>query len=470
MKTWIPPALSVLALGACAGLLLGLPPQAPQQPAPSPAAPAPAPQDTEPGAPPVAGQGITVVLDAGSQVAVIGLAFPAPQGLAALQGAAAAAGRELEATLRRDLERSGVFELLGPAELSVLTLTGDLEKDADQYRSLGAAMLLQSELKMEDGRLVLEGRLVDLASRQTIVGKRYRGTYELARRIAHTFADEIVLFLTSRRGIALSSIAFVSDRDGSKEIYLMDYDGFDQRRVTAHKSISMSPSWSGRGDFLAYVSFFAGRGPALYLADIASGRKTPLVTEGSLNASPAVSPDGRQVAFARALGANIEIFLCGRDGANVRRLTNSGGIDTNPAWSPSGQEVAFTSSRAGSPQIYVMDVEGSNLRRVTFQGDYNDGAAFSPDGTRLAYATRIGRDRFDIAVLDLVTLQSARLTSGAGSNETPTFSPDGRRLAFASTRTGAPQIFVVDAQDGSAAEQLTSEGSNSAPEWSGYPR
>ena len=144
-----------------------------------------------------------------------------------------------------------------------------------------------------------------------------------ARRVAHTFADEIVLFLTSRRGIALTSIAFVSDRNGSKEIYLMDYDGHDQRRVTAHKSISMSPSWSGRGDALAYVSFFGGRGPALYLADLATGRKTPLVTEGSLNASPALSPDGRKVAFARAIGANIEVFVADRDGSNVRRLTNS---------------------------------------------------------------------------------------------------------------------------------------------------
>jgi TolB protein len=329
-------------------------------------------------------------------------------------------------------------------------------------------MLVQNELKLEGDRLVLEGRLVDLASRQTIVGKRYRGTYDLARRIAHTFADEIVLFLTSRRGIALTSIVFVSDRDGSKEIYLMDYDGHNQRRVTAHKSISMSPAWSGRGDAVAYVSFFGGHGPALYLADIASGRKSPLVTDGSLNASPAVSPDGRQVAFARAIGANIEVFLCAADGSGVRRLTNSGGIDTNPAWSPSGQEIAFTSSRAGSPQIYVMDVEGSNVRRVTFQGEYNDGAAWSPDGTRVAYATRAERNRFDIAVLDLVTLQSVRLTSTGGSNESPSFSPDGRRIAFASARNGRTQIQVLEAQTGAAAEVLTSQGNNSAPDWSGY--
>lgn len=427
---------------------------------------APPPESSAP--PPPAPQGITVVLDRGNQVPIVSLAFPSTPGLSAMPGTAANAARELEQTLRRDLERSGVFDILGPDQLAVLTLAGDLERDAEQYRSLGAAMLLQNEIKLEGDRLVLEGRLIDLASRQTIVGKRYRGTFDLVRRIAHTFADEIVLFLTSKRGIALTSIAFYSDRDGYKEIFLMDYDGHDQRRLTAHKSISMSPSWSGGGDAVAYVSFFAERGPALYLADVASGRKSPLVTDGNLNASPSFSPDGRNVAFARALGANIEIFLCNRDGSNVRRLTNSGGIDTNPAWSPSGREIAFTSSRSGSPQIYVMDAEGSNLRRVTFEGEYNDGASWSPDGTRLAYATRSERNRFDIALVDLVTLAARRLTAGNGSNEAPSFAPDGRRIAFTSTRAGGTQIFVLNAADGGSVEQLTREGSNWAPDWSGY--
>ncbi|HLF56716.1 MAG TPA: Tol-Pal system beta propeller repeat protein TolB [Thermoanaerobaculia bacterium] len=432
------------------------------------AAQTPPPETTAP--PPVAPQGITVVLDRSSQVPIVTLAFPAIPGTSALPNTAANAARELEQTLRRDLERSGIFELLGPEQLGVLTLTGDLERDADQYRSLGAAMLLAAEVELEGDRLVLEGRLVDLASRQTIVGKRYRGTFDLARRIAHTFADEIVLFLTSKRGIAMTAIALYSDRDGHKEIYMMDYDGYDQRKVTAHQSISMSPSWSGQGNTIAYVSYFGGKGPALYLADIATGKKSPLVTEGTFNASPSFSPDGRRVAFARALGANIEIFVCDRDGSGVRRLTNSGGIDMNPAWSPSGQEIAFTSSRSGSPQLYVMDAEGSNLRRVTFEGEYNDGASWSPDGTRLAYATRVDRSRFDIAVLDLVSLAAKRLTAGSGSNEAPSFSPDGRRIAFTSSRAGGTQIFAMSVADGSDVEQLTREGSNWAPDWSAYLR
>ena len=175
----------------------------------------------------------------GSTRAQIVLAVPALGNLAALQGTAGNAARTVDQTLRNDLEKSGIFRLQEADELAVLTLTGDLAHDADQYRSLGAEMLLQNEIKLDGDRLVIEGRLIDLASRQPIVGKRYRGTFDLARRIAHTFADEIILYLTGKRGIALTSIAFSSDRDGEKEIYLMDYDGFDQRRITGHRSISL---------------------------------------------------------------------------------------------------------------------------------------------------------------------------------------------------------------------------------------
>lgn len=463
-KTTAAFALALVALLAIAGVSL-LPAQVSeaQDPPPGPTTPPP-----PPGSP--TGEGTTIVLRMpdGSSRSQIVLAVPAIPNLASLQGTAGNAARTLEQTLHRDLDKSGIFRIVGADELAVLTLRGNLEQDADQYRSLGAEMLLQSDLRQEGDRLVLEGRLIDLASRQAIVGKRYRGTYDLARRIAHTFADEIVLYLTGKRGIALTSLAFSSDRDGEKEIYLMDYDGHDQRRITGHRSISLSPAWSPSGDVVSYVSFFGGNGAALYIADIATGKKSPVVTSGSLNTTPSFSPDGRRIAFARGIGANVEIFSCRRDGSELKRLTTSPGIDTNPAWNPSGTEIAFTSSRSGSPQIYVMDAEGTSQRRVTFAGEYNDGAAWSPDGTRLVYATRTQQNRFDLAILDLVTLAAQRLTDGGGSNETPVFSPDGRRVAFSSTRAGKANIFVMEARYGAEAEQLTFEGANLAPDWSGY--
>src|SRR4029453_507326 len=178
-------------------------------------------------------------------------------------------------------------------------------------RALGNEVLLLGEVYEEGGRLALEGRVFDLKSGQSILGKRYRGGFDLTRRMAHSYADEVVLYFTARRGIALTSLAFYSDRSGNKEIYLMDYDGSDQRPVTAHKSISMSPAWSPTGDAIAYVAFFNGN-PGIYMVDLTNGLKKGMVTDGSLNSSPCFSPDGKRIAFARSLGGNIEIFVANR--------------------------------------------------------------------------------------------------------------------------------------------------------------
>lgn len=407
-----------------------------------------------------------VLFLAGDQRPQLRLAFPAFSEDPAAIALRAAAG-EVESTLRDDLQDSGVFRIHGPADLQSLVLTQDLAQDADVYRSLGDEVLLLATVKGEAGKIVLEGRVYDLASRQIILGKRYSGEPAWARRIAHTFADEIVRQFTGQPGIALTQVAFSSDRGGSKEIFLMDADGRNQRPISAHRSISLAPSWTAQSDSLAYVSFFGGP-PGIYLADLASGRKRPIVTDGSFNASPAISPDGTRVAFARSVDGNIEIFLADVAGGNLRRLTSTPGIDTNPSWSADGGSIAFTSSRGGSPQIYVMDADGANSRRVTFKGDYNDGAAFHPRSPLLVYSTRQGNS-FNLSTVDLVTLESRQLTSGPGSKETPSYSPDGRKIAFAWGQGTGKQVWVLDLASG-ALRQLTTEGRNGDPAWSSFPK
>ncbi len=448
MKSPPPPLVAAVAIG-----LLSL---------------AAAAQPPEP--PPVAGRqpDITVIVDKSLRPR-LRLAMPAQGGFQRLEPAAATAAAELDETLRQDLVASGVFDLQGPAELSILAMTGDRARDFELYRSLGNELLLETEVTREGDRLVLEGRIFELASGRSLLGKRYRGTFDVTRRIAHTFADEIVLFFTGRQGIALTAIAFQSNRGDpqNREIYIMDYDGWNQRPVTAHQTISMSPDWSPDGNSLAYVSYLT-RAPGIHLVDLRSGKKRAVLTDGNLNISPAFSPDGRRIAFGRTVGdGNTEIFTAAADGSGARRLTHSSGIDTNPAWGPTGRQIAFTSDRGGSPQIYLMGTEGTDLRRITFEGDYNDGAAWSPDGSRIAHATRRGSG-FDIAVTDLVTLESKVLVSGPGSHESPSFSPDGRKIAFAWTRPGSgTQIYVVSVEGGEV-RQLTRNGSNLAPAWSGY--
>ena len=236
----------------------------------------------------------------------------------------------------------------------------------------------------------------------------------------------------------------------------------------------MSPDWSPDSDFISYVSYLGGA-PGIHQVELKTGRKTAIMTQGDFNSSPAYSPDGKEIAFSRSVGSgNTEIFLSNRDGSNLRRLTNYRGIDTNPAWSPTGREIAFTSGRSGTPQIYVMSAEGGNLRRISFLGRYNDGAAWSPDGTKVAHSARRQDNSFDIAITDLVTLETLFLTEGApGSHESPSYSPDGKKLVYAanlSTRGGgSTQIFTMDL-DGGGRRQVTRIGNNFAPSWSGYPK
>ena len=420
----------------------------------------------EPPAPPP-GE-VTLVLEEG-QRPLLRLAFPEMERPGRLSAPARQAADELEATVRADLEAARIFEIQGPWAFTVLELTGDRARDMELYRSLGNELLLLGELSEEPGRVSFEGRVFDLASGQLVLGKRYRGELEVARRIAHTFADEVILYFTGKRGLGLTTIAFHSDRTGDKEVWLMDFDGANERRITGHRSVSLFPSWTADDSAVAYVSYLDGA-PGIYRADLATGQKRPLVTGGNFNSSPTFSPDGRRMAFTRSLDGNTEIFVAGADGSGARRLTYTGAIDTNAAWSPTGNEIAFTSGRSGRPDVWVVDPEGTNTQRISTGGDYNDGAAWSPDGTKLAYATRRG-GVFQIAVTDRVTLQTVVLTSGGGDKESPAFSPDGKRIAYSHSLGGrrgkTTQIWVMDA-DGRNPTQLTSDGNNYSPAWSGY--
>lgn len=265
---------------------------------------------------------VTLVLTKGSRPR-IRLAYPTDSGAGRLTGDAREAARVFEDTLRSDLEASGVFVLQGPQELGVLSLTGNQETDGELFRSLGNEHLLETTATLEGERLVVEGRLTQLEGRRFVLGKRYRGAYPVARRMAHTFADEIIRNFTARPGLTLTSIAFVSERDGPKrkEVYVMDYDGWNQRPVTAHQTLSLSPDWSPGNEHIAYVSYLAGE-PDIYMVELKTGTKVPVITSGNLNISPAFAPNGRQIAFARSVGrGNSEIFVSDRQGGNLTQLS-----------------------------------------------------------------------------------------------------------------------------------------------------
>jgi TolB protein len=355
--------------------------------------------------------------------------------------------------LTRDIAASGVY--------AIAPLPPNVPATPERAKQAGAELLLLTNIFQIGDEFVIEARLLDTAGKINY-GKRYRGTAGALSRMAHMIANDLIQTVNGRPGIFLSQIAFASNRTGTYEIWLMDWDGANQRQITRHNALSILPSWSADNERMVYTSF-AGGTSNMYIISRHGGARTKVTSGLNLNTSATFSPVSNDIAFVGSVKGNPDIYLIKDDSTNIRRLTSSDTIESTPEWNPSGRQISFTSGRSGSPQIYVMDAEGTNVRRISFEGDWNDDATWSPDGTQLAYTSRV-QGRFQIRIMDLATQQS-RIVAGEASNEQPAFSPDGRWLSFQSNRSGKWQIYKMRV-DGSDLLQLTFDGENKDPDWS----
>ena len=344
----------------------------------------------------------------------------------------------------------------------------------ERWRELGADnVVIGSVQKMATG-IRVELRLYNVRAQQIILAKEYTGSAANPRLYAHTMSDEIHQTQRDLRGVARTKLAFVSDRNREpvaatvekrdvKEIYIADYDGANQRRITINRNLNINPAWSPDGRSIAYTSYRSGL-PDIIVSHIYTGTMDVLTKNAGNNFVPQFSPDGTRILFLSTRDGNSEIYLMNRDGSDVRRLTNNPAIDGSPTWSPTGTQIAFTSERTGSPQVYVMNVDGTGLRRVSSES-YADRATWSPAPyNEIAFSARTGPG-FDIKILNIASGETRQITFGEGTNESPVWAPNGRHLAFMSTRQGRSQIFTVD-RDGRNLRQVTREGNNTVPHWS----
>ncbi len=391
------------------------------------------------------------------------IALAAPP-LLVLPGTPAEISSVFQDVLGRDLGAAAPLVLVEPRLYALVEPDPRPEVSHQRWRSIGAQFLLTGSIVQAGGQVVVEGRLTDLVSGEVALAKRYRAGASAVKVVAHSLANDVVQVFTGRPGPFLSRIAFVSNRSGSSELWLMDWDGANPTQLTKHGSIAVGPSWAPDGQRLAFTSYLRG-GPAIYLLTPSEGHLRPLWDRGGVNSSPTFAPDGSRLAYASSVDGNVDIWVIPTEGGAPVRLTTARAIDTNPAWAPNGRQIAFTSARAGNPQIFLMDADGSNVRRLTFEGEFFDEAAWALDGTRIVCTTRVG-GRFQLATVDTIT-GTTTILPGPGNNESPVFSPDGSMVAFASDRTGEPQIFVTDAAGRPL--QLTREGSNYSPTWIALP-
>ena len=310
------------------------------------------------------------------------------------------------------------------------------------------------------------------------------------RGVPLVLAVSLLLVSVSPAQNADTQIAFMSNRSGNGEIYLMDPDGKRVRRLTEHPQYDAVPAWSPDGRKIIFMSFrdkdrFPESGGEIYAMN-ADGTNLTNLTQ-SPERSDGIStwsPDGKQIAF-QAFGIfnkggpyQGDIWVMDADGGNPRNLTNHHASDLGPDWSPDGRQIAFSSYRDRAWEfeawdnydIYVMNADGTNLTNLTKHPAKDYAPDWSPDGRQIAFTSNRDGNR-EVYVMNPDGTNPINLTKHPASDGGPDWSPDGQQIVFVSGRDKRndndknSEIYVMNA-DGTHPINLTNHPAiDGQPAW-----
>jgi TolB protein len=373
----------------------------------------------------------------------------------------------LHQIISNDLSLSGFFAVIPYTKfMGDLTIDGITPDTIDRrgWELTGADLVLKGLFRVKNGAVRIDPRLLDIHQGKQIPIKAREGPISRVRLLIHQIADEIIEYYTGQEGIFSTKLAFISNASGFKELTIMDSDGANIRQLTFSKSITLSPSWSPKGDEIAYISY-QNNFPALYSISLSKGTTRVISQRSGMNGPASWDPSGERLALTLTIDGNPELYIVTREGVIIKRLTYNNEIDVSPTWSPDGSKIAFVSNRSGNPQIYIIDLNTGQERRLTYEGKYNTTPSWSPRGDRIAFSGMIGgRHQIFIISPDGNSLQ--QLTDGSFDSESPTWSPDGRYIAFSSRREGPSRIYIMMANGQNVQRLSGGTGDHILPAWS----
>ncbi len=380
------------------------------------------------------------------------------------------AGKEIPVTasdlVKEFLAFTGYFKMIDREafleDLQVKGITGP-KINFDNWRDIGAELLITGGVTIKGDQLQIEFRLFDTFKSELLFGKRYKGRLDDQRKIVLRFCSEMVYRLTGKRGVFESMIAFVSTATGNKEVFTCEFDGYDVKQATQSKSLTLFPAWSPDGSSIAYTSYKNDK-PEIFIKHLRDRTEKRISFDG-INITPVWMSGKKQMGATLSFEGDEEIYLLTESGKIDKRLTKNWGIDVSPTFSPDDKMMAFVSNRFGSPQIFIQNLDTGAVRRLTYEGKYNTQPEWSPAGDRIVYSG-MEKGQINIFVINTDGGDIKQLTRDAGSNESPSWSPDGSLIVFSSTRTGKSRIFVMTASGTDQRALLTLSGEQTDPAWS----
>lgn len=368
----------------------------------------------------------------------------------------------VRAIVQRDLDYSDRFELIPLS--ATMAAPGSGAINWAPYRAMNAALAVE----LRRTAATVTARLWDVTSgtlrQEATATMDMSGTGE-SRMGVHRLSDEIVRWATGTAGIAASRLLFVSDN----RIWRVDSDGHGPVPVTAAGRTAYSPAWIPDGRRFVFTEYQEGKWVVVLQSAATNTRQVFPTTGTTVNITPAVSPDGRRIAFSRIVDRTYAIHQANlADLCCVERLTPGRFAENlSPTYSPDGRRLAFVTNRSGSPQIYVMSSDGTDQELLVPYEYGASGASFapewSPDGSAIAFHRQTG-GTFQVMIFDLATERVRQLTS-EGSNEDPSWAPDGRHVVFMSSRTGRQQLHIIDLET-ARVRSIRTPGVALLPAWS----
>ena len=326
-------------------------------------------------------------------------------------------GQEFIRVLRADLLRSGWFEEQSAARLVVVGRV----QNADVLRA--------------------EIQAIQVADKKRVLSRAFSGTKAATRALAHRVSDALVLAVSGKPGMASARLAMVGNRSGHKELYVCDADGANLRQVTQERSIVVAPAWMPDGKNILYTSYKQGY-PNIYR----TGQREAVSRFGGLNASAAVSPDGRRMAMILSKDGNPELYIREVSSGSLQRVSSTRRAnEASPCWSPDGSQLAYVSDSSGRPHIYVLALKGGSPKRLSRTGSEN----VAPDGGvngQLTYCNRQG-GRYRIVVADPRSSVSRVVPVDGADYEDPSWMPDGRHVVVSRSVNYRSSIYLLDTQE-----------------------
>ncbi len=342
------------------------------------------------------------------------------------------------------------------------------------WQNVAANGLIKIALRAQDEKnLRVMFRYYDVDTNRQEIRVNRVVTRDRLRWFLHQVCNQIYKKLTGQEGIFTSYIAYVKPNPkGGKDIWVMDFDGQNRRRVISNGAINILPNWSPGGRYLTFTSYIEGR-PYLYQLDLATEQLSRVSRLRGNYTGGTYAPSGQRIAFSISTKTGSDLYASDAKGNHLRRLTKTWGINISPTWSPDGKRIAFVSERFATPHIYVMNADGSNQLRLTYKGEYNQEPQWSPKASEILFTARDEFLKYDLFVIQLSSDEQGktsheyrRLTQNQGRNFEACWSPDGRFILFISTRSGPRKLYIMNADGSEQQPFLKLKGDVESPAWS----